>query len=277
MGFNKLLKAASDGISEFAKKNGYIVLGIGAMVGLAASVTLAYKMRPKVDTVMKEKKQKVADIDNSTMPDEVKAEKRKEVTKETLKELAPVAAPLAACTLATIGCMGGTIAIAARRIDDLVSIARAGDIAYNNLYNATREVAGEEKTNEIQVKMAENDMKVAGINRADGAEISYDGFIITHHGDTPFYDAVSGRLLLCDLAFIEKAVDQLNIELLSKPPGNRKLSYNDYGTRIGLPYSILAEGKCWTDQIILNTANAFPWGSGSVRVIDFVQRPMLIL
>lgn len=273
----KLLKAVLDHAHEFAKKNGYIILGVGAMVGLAGSVVLAYKMRPKIDRIMTEKKKKVAAVDNSDAPEEVKAEKRKEVTKETLKELAPVVAPLAACTLATVGCMGGTIAIAARRIDDLVSIARAGDIAYNNLYNTTKEVAGEEKANEIQVKMAEKDMKIAGINPEDGAKMSYEGFIVTGHGDTPFYDCVSGRPFLCDLNYIEKAVDQLNIELLSKPPGKRKLEYNEYGQRIGLPYSILAEGKCWTDQIILNSANAFPWGTGSVRAIDFVPKPILVI
>lgn len=274
MGFNRILNSATN----FAKKNGYIILGIGAIAGFAGSLILTYRMRPKVDKIMKEKKKKVSDIDESNAPDEVKSEQRKEVTKETLKELAPVVAPLATCAIVTAGCMGGTIAMAARRIDDLVSIARAGDIAYNNLYQSTQEVVGEEKANEIKMTATQKEAKEAGITAdSDQPELSTDGFIKTGKGDTPFYDALTGRPFLCDLAVIEKAIDELNIELLKMPERDRRMPYNRYGQAIGLPYSILAEGKCWPDVIILNSANALPWGNKSVRVIDFVQRPILVI
>lgn len=267
----KFLRAMLDHTHEFAKKNGYIILGVGAMVGLAGSIVLTYKMRPKIDKIMTEKKKKVEAVDNSDAPDEVKDEKRKEITKETLKELAPVAAPLAACALATIGCMGGTIAIAARRIDDLVSIARAGDIAYNNLCQSTQEVVGEDKANEIKMKTVEKE-----IPEPDSV-LSRDGFIRTGKGNTPFYDALTGRPFLCDLTVIEKAVDELNIELLKQPEGHRQIEYNEYCRLIGLPPALLAERKCWTDVIVLNSANAIPWGKESVRIIDFIQRPILVI
>ena len=280
LNLSQFLKAAVDGSKDFMNKNGYIVLGIGAMVGLAGSIILTYRMRPKMDRMVAEQKEKMNEVDQSDMPEEAKEAAKRDITKETVVKGIKIAGPMAGCALVTVGCMGGAIAHASNKIDGLMNTVRVGDIAYNQLYQATKDEVGEEKADEIKMKAYENDLRSRGILETDSdgeLKITTDGFIDTGHGNDRFYCAVSGRLFICDEDTMIRAMNTVNDKYNRQPEGKRQIKYNDYGKLIGLPYCSVASSSGWTDKINLHLTNTMKWGKHPVTIMDFETRPMTLI
>ena len=275
MSIGSLLKNVGRTTYAVMKKNGHIALGIGAVLGLFGSVALAYTTRPKVDRILSERKKKLKEIQNDEeLEDEEKEELEKEVNRDTVKELAKTAGPIAACFIITAGCMGGVVGIAAHRIDTLTTIAKASDIACNQLALATEEVVGEEKANEIKAKAAEKTMAIQNENNykaLSGEYVNRNGFIVTGKGDVPFYDSQCGRTFLCSIEAIEHGASICNDKMCQK---NKKIriQYNEFCHEIGLPPTRLGEGRYFDEPIVVNLSNAIPWGEGSLRVMDFQKQ-----
>lgn len=280
LNLNRFLKAAVDGSKDFMNKNGYIVLGIGAMVGLAGSIILTYRMRPKMDHMLAEQKEKMNEVEQSDMPEEEKEAVKKDITKETIVKGIKIAGSTATCALVTAGCMGGAIAHASNKIDGLMNTVRIGDIAYNQLYQATKDEVGEEKAEEIKMKAYEKDLRSRGllVTDSDGElMVTPDGFIDTGNGNDLFYCAVSGRLFKCDEDTMIRAMNIVNDKYNHKPEGKRRIEYNEYGKLIGLPHCIIANDKAWPDQIRLHLTNTMKWGKHAVTIMDFETRPITLL
>ena len=270
MSLGTLFKTVGNVTMSCMRKNGHIALGAGAVLGLFGSIALAYSARPKVDKALDERKKKINEIQNNKeLTEEQKEELEKEVNHATVKEIAKAAGPVLAATIVAAGCMGGVVGIAAHRIDTLTTIAKASDIACNQLALATEEVVGEEKANEIKAKAVENVIQNENSYKASSGEyVNRNGFIVTGKGDVPFYDSQCGRAFLCSIEAIEHGASACNDKMYQK---NKKIriQYNEFCHEIGLPPTRLGEGRYFDEPIVVNLSNAIPWGEGSLRVMDF--------
>ena len=265
-----LLKGLIDGISEFMNDNGRIVGGAVAVGGVIISGALWYIARPKVEAALDEAKEKAEELDDDEdLTEDELVEARKELTKRTIKKVAAsVAAPVAVSAV-TIGVIIATIISGEKQIAHWSSMAVAGDIAYKELYDKTREVVGEEKANEIR-KEVEQD-------KADNEDI--DDLIIEEcGGGVLFKDAMTGGYFRSDPRIIDEACIRLNKRMHNK--GESYITYNEFFTEIGHSTCAFGEDRGWggysyADSIEPNMMNCIRVKNQSAIILDWWVRPML--
>ena len=265
-----LLKGIGEGIKTFAENNGRVVGGVIAVAGVIGTAILAYQARPKVDKVLEEKKEKVREIEaDESLTEEEKAAEKKAVTKETAKELIPEVAPAVVCGIVTVGTIIATLVSAEKAINHWSGLAVAGDIAYKELYDKTRDIVGEEKANEIRKEIIEDQNK----------DVKFEECMIYDCGGPElFYDALSGRLFRASESIVNKAVLNCNMRLTAG--SENYITVNEFYDELGLPHCILGEDRAWggftpTDKLEPNMFNTMRHGEGSAVILDWFVRPML--
>ena len=272
----KLIKAGSQ------KSN--VVMGVAAIGGLVGSVVLAYIARPKVDRIMDEQRRKVEDLDaDESLTEEERKKERRHITRETVKRLTPVMLPTVACTIASGTMMAGSIVTGEKKIRKMGDLALAGDVAYTELLNATKEVVGEEKAEEIQKKAAENklekelsDEDILHPGEPVDADRFMSMFVQARGGKQPFYYAMTGRLFLSDVQTIDHVCTYLSTKIASG--AEAYISENDFWTEMELDQvggggDRAFGGMSSVQKLQPNMRNTMRYGDISVIILDWYDRP----
>lgn len=274
MNVMQTVKASGKNLLSFGSKNSHIIMGIGAIGGLVASVVMAYKARPAIDDILEEKRAKMEAIESDPdVSEEDKKELRKEVTVETVKAIAPKAAPTVVVTLATAGLMTGSFVSSDHKIKKFMGIAAASDIAYKELFDKTKEIVGEDKAQEIQKEIAQD--RVDKEFKDDG-DLFESIAIQAVGGDQLFYDAITGRVFKSDIHAVYRACEALNHRLTSGK--DAYIDYNDFFTELCLNSVIGGEAWGWggfslTNVLEPNLNNTVKVGDRSAIVVDWYTRP----
>lgn len=264
MKLSSLVKTVADNAGNFFTKNGRIVAGIGAGVGIIVTAVLAYQARPKVDRIIKAQKEKVREIENDETKDqETKEAEIREVTKETIKETSLAMLPTIISIGTTVGLVADVLISGEKSISTLSQVASVGSVAYQNLDTSAKELLDEKDYEKLKDK--ELSRKIL---------IGPEGYIDTGKGKIPYYDAITGRPFLCSEEAIIAAVNETNIEFAKIQEGKKKIiPYETLYRRIGLPPTPATAYIFWDKPIELNLANSSNWGQGSLRVLDHMIRP----
>lgn len=292
MGLGNVFKTIGEGVTKLANsKHSQTVTGLIAIGGLIGTAVLAYRMRPKMDEVIAEQREKVKaiDEDETLSPEEAKAA-RKVVTVETVKKVAKVAGPTVSCAAATAGFIGGTVAISNFKIGNLTSLLGMSEIAYQELFDKTKELVGEEKMNEIQGEIAKDNI----ISRAsDGKRQKYADLtdeeidsllevmdvVQAEGGDQMFFDKLTKRIFKSDCSTIRRACNNLSSRCRNTG-GEPYVTYRDFYYELGLKneppiYELIGWGgySLRDTEITPNLCNPIILGERSFIVLDWITHP----
>lgn len=265
------------GIMDFAEKNGRIVGGIAVVGGVIATAVLAYNARPKVDEIISESKEKAKEIeeqvdeDGEEISEEKKSQAKKELTKETAKKIARVALPTVLVGLATIATDVAVVYSGEKSIRDLSSMVVAGDIAYKELFDKTREMVGDEKAAEIKREIEEDHIEEDKVWPAEENMVEYAG------GPHLFWDAMSRRWFSSSAEHIREVVAKCNKRLSSGQ--EPYLTLNEFYTELGVATIPLGEGYAWGGFTYSSTLepcmnDTVRTTNGSATILDWYVRPM---
>ena len=277
MNFGNLLSSTRKSIVDFSIKNGHIITGVGACVGVVVTAVLAYKTRPKIDAIMEEQKEKMDEVnelrDNPDVPEEEIKKAEKEVTMETIKRVVPAVAPVVFAGIATIGINTWSIVIGEKKITNLTAAAAISEAAYKELYDKTKDIVGEEKAQEIQQEIAQD--RVTKLFGDDGElveSIALQGI----GGDQLFYDYMTGRIFKSDVHAIIRACETLNHKITSGKEAY--LEYNEFFIEMDLNPVGAGDGYGWGGCSLVNILepnlnNTVRVGDRALIVLDWYTRP----
>lgn len=282
MGFLDILKPSTikkgaDVIFAKAMEHSTTTTVIGSTLGLAATVVLTWRARPKVDAILETKKEEIEEINsNPDLSEEEKSVERKKVTRSTIKDLVVVAAPAAICATATAGFNIGMAVYAGKAISKWHEAAIVSDTMYQDLFKATKEEVGEEKMQEIEKKATSEKFERDYPYRETG-DYWPDGILQARGGAQVFYDYMTGMLFRSDEMTIMKVVTELNNKITSgKEP---YITYNEFLIEMDLPQVGCADPWRFDGAVPLNPNmyNTMKVNEISVIVLDWMGRPRLKL
>lgn len=270
------IKKGADVIFAKAMEHSTATTVIGSTIGLAATVVLTWRARPKVDRILEEKRHEIEEInDDPFLTDEEKAEERKKTTRHTLKELVVVSAPVVICATATAGFNIGMAVYAGKAISKWHEAAIVSDAMYQDLFKATKEEVGEEKMQEIQEKAAQNKVE-RDYPFFEVGEYWPDGIIQARGGSQVFYDHMTGMVFRSDEKTIMEVCNYMNTRLAS---GQEPFfTYNEFLAEMCLPQVGCAEafifgGLSMTSALVPHLYNTAKINQISVTVLDWSGRP----
>lgn len=184
-----------------------ILTAIG-IVGFISSTVTAVHNTPKAVEMLKQ-------------AEEEKGEplKAKEVVKVTWKYyIFPVI-----ITVLSIACILGARKIESGRTAALLTACKVTEEASERFEDATREVVGDKKYNEIKQKVAENQIKENPM---------FEGNVInTGTGNTLYYEPLSNQYIRCSRDYIDRGINTVNKELRERDT----MDVNDYLDCFQLP------------------------------------------
>lgn len=244
------IKAATKSIEKAVKKNApQILAGLGIALGLGA-VGMTAKGTVKAVRIVDEMKK-----DN---PEPTK----KDIVKAVYKEYIPAAG----LTVASIGCVVGSVHISARRIATLGLAYAMSDKNFKEYKDKAKEMLGEKKEEELRGKIAQdyidrNPPREEFIENADG-------------GGVMCLDSFTGRYFYSDADTINRVVNELNRLLLN----DYYVSYNDYLIELGRHPCKFGDEWGWNveDGDLIQTEFTSELLAGSntpVLVVDFIVGP----
>ena len=274
------LKRFGKSIADFGSKNSHIIAGSAAIVGVVATAVCAYKARPKMDRIMKEKQEKMDELDESIeIPEEEYKRVKREIVWETVKEATPVMGPTVLVGSATVGAIIFSLVSSNKKISDASAIAAGYSMAYRELYDKTKEVVGEEKAEEIKKEIHQD--HVDQISEYGTISIDAAGFYETGLGNDPWFDSFSGMLFKCSESAIKDAVLRCKERLIDGEPyfvmnelySELHLPQPTAGKKYGFKIDSLTNQR---DLMKPNLGNAVRWGEGSVAVLDWWEDPYVV-
>jgi hypothetical protein len=205
------------------------VLGVISIAGIFVTAGLAYMARPKMDKVLNERKETLDNIQNNEeMSEEQKVEATKEANIKAVKDGAMVMLPVIIAGGLSAGCGAIGIHEANLKITDLSSAALASEMAYEKLYNKTKDIVGEEKAEEIKKEVA-ND----SLSELQARPDFMSGFLQARGGNVPFYDTLTGMPFLSDMGTIMEIANSCNLRITSG--GEPYLTVNEWCAEMDLP------------------------------------------
>lgn len=187
------------------------LIGAG-LIGMGYSVYTAIASTPKAMSIIDEKK-----IENKPI----------DIFKNTWKVYIPTASSFilsSACILTAFGMKNS-------QLSGLVTSYNIAEMAFSKYKNKVIETIGESKEKEIRDDIAKDKIVSNPVSN----------IIITNHGETIFYDDLSGRYFNSDIEFIRKIVNKLNKRMLDE----MFISLNEFYTEIGLENIRLGEQIGW--------------------------------
>lgn len=271
MKLGSILKTVIENAGDFLDKNGRIVAGIGAGLGVVVTAVLAYQARPTVDKIVASKKEKILEIekDEAKNPEEKEAE-IKEATKECIKEVAVTLGATALSAATTVALVAEVLVSGEKRINVLSEFASVGNIAYQNIDGSARELLDDKQYEALK----KNEFSKMLSDKEGYRLVGPLGYYDTGKGNIGYYDAISGRPFLCSEEAIIAAVNETNIEFAKIPDGKKKIiPYKKLYERIGLPDTPATSYFFWDKPIEINIMNSIDWNQGSLRVLDHMVRP----
>ena len=213
-------------VSKFIKKtkttltkhSPEILTAIG-IAGMFTTTILAVKATPKALIILDEKREEVGDY-NLT---------KKEVVQTTWKCYIPAAVTGAASVI----CLIGANSVHTRRTAALVTMCKMSETALTEYREKVIETIGKEKEKEVMDKVSESRIKKQPVSKSE--------IIVTGKGNTQCFDIFAGRYFDSDMDTINKAVNEVNRQLLNE----MYISLNTFYNKLGLSSTDLGEKVGW--------------------------------
>lgn len=180
--------------TNFLKKHSTIISCIGTAIGVSSAVILAIKDAPKVNDILKEKK-------NLKPIDKVKV-----YAKGYWKSIV--------IGIATICFVGGVGNSKDKQLAGAVASYTIIRDEYTKFKETAKEVVGESKVEKIRQEVVKKDMNDA-TSKAINSDIQ-DGITVLKPNGTLFFDKWSGRLFRADMEMVRRAENLTWTELNSQ-------------------------------------------------------------
>ena len=220
-----------------------VLTGIGLSL-MVAAVPLAVVGTVQACKKIKDKKKdlameiKVNSGDPDTVVDEDSIEiSTKEIVKTSWKYYIP--------TILSLGtgafCIIASTKEGLKRTAAMAAAYQLSESAYNEYRNATKEVVGDKKENEVQTKIMRDRMELMTDDEGHVINI-YD----TRDGAQLCFDYWSGRYFYSDVDYIRSQINRVNENMLRESMAfDGFATLNDVYTAIGLPRTGAAEDLVW--------------------------------
>lgn len=229
-------KSVGKGVLTAAEKKAPTLLTVAAITGVFTTVYFSFKAAPKAKEILNEKKKDLESIEDGDN------EAKRTVYIETLKELAPVCAPpVVSCGMA-IACILGANTVSLKRQLALTAAYNLTNNTLKEYQESAKRIVGPKKSKQISDDV---NQKAIMANAPDDKTI-----IFTGKGDMLCYDVMSGRYFKSNPEAIRKAVNLLNMDLMSE----FYVSLNDYYSKIDLPE--------------IKIGDLLGWGSGDGELVE---------
>lgn len=244
------IKAISKSITKFVNKNApQILAGLGIALGLGA---VGMTAKGTVDAVNKVKQL-----------EEEKGEKleKKEIAKAVWKDYIPAAG----LTIASVGCIVGSVHISARRIATLGLAYAMSDKNFKEYKEKAKEIVGVKKEEEIRGAVEQDRIN---------ANPPVDGTIIkTHGGNMLCRDKFTGQYFYSDADTIKRDINTINNLLIH----DYTVSLNDVNSELGIKESKLGDRFGWNvndgDLIVPEFTTELTPEDNPVLVLDYLVGP----
>lgn len=195
-----------------------ILTGIG-IAGMITTTVMAVKATPKALVLIEEKKS---------------AEKLEKLpTVETVKTAWFCYIPTAITGALSIACLVGASSVNLKRNAALATAYTLSETALKEYKDKVVEVIGEKKAETVKDAIAKD--------KIEKDPVSAKEIIITEHGNTLCYDALSGRYFKSDIDKLKKAENELNQKMLSE----MYITLNEFYYEIGLSEIKLGDELGW--------------------------------
>lgn len=231
----KIAKPAKAIVVEAGKRSPVILTGL-AVAGVVTTVVLAVRASKEFEEAKKEREEALNNVEetakNAENPDQESVkEERKKINWIFAKKIAKVFLPTFISATLTIGCIIGGQVISLRKQAALAAAYSVSESTLKDYTKKTRDIAGDEKADEIERAVAEK-------------SISKGSIIDTGLGDDLFYDRCTGRMFRASTAAIEKAVNTVLREVSGKFSANLNTFYD----ALNLPNAGLGEAFGWDER-----------------------------
>ena len=214
---------------QVTKHSPEILTGIG-IAGMLTTTVLAVAATPKALRLIESEKKRI----NDSIPN-----KKHKVTRLTALETVKVAwkpyVPAAITGVASVACLIGASSVHLKRNAALATAYKLSETALTDYRKKTIEMVGEKKEQIIQENTRQE--------RIDRNPVSKNEVIVTGGGETLCYDSISCRYFKSDIDKINKAVNNLNRDMICDTFGY--VSLNDFYDELGIPRSSMGDELGW--------------------------------
>lgn len=159
---------------------------------------------------------------------------------ETLRIAGPCYIPAAVMGAATIGCILGANSINLRRQAALASLYSLSEATLKEYKEKTKELVGEKKAQKIEDEQVQDI-----VAKSSGKNVHVFN---TRHGDTLFYDTLSGRYFLSDIEFVRRVENDIKGMIY----GDMCATLNDFYYQLDLDGILLGEDCGWNVEHMID-------------------------
>lgn len=223
-----LSKIARDMRVSLSKRSPEILMGIG-IAGMITTTIIAVKATPKALLLIEEKKNEL----------EVETLTPVETVKTTWKCYVPAVISGAV----SIACLVGSNSVNARRNAALATAYRLSETAFTEYRDKVVETIGEKKERVVRDKVSEEQIKNNPVTKTD--------IIVTGRGQTLCFDPLSHRYFYSSIDKIQRAVNNLNKEIICDPFDAGR-TVNDFYEEIGIPGTDTGDNLGWKMNYLLD-------------------------
>ena len=255
-----------------SKRSPEILTGIG-IAGMVTTTVLAVKATPKALELIEEEKS----VQNRALLDEaektgsdVTAQVSKLKPIETVKVAWKPYIPAMLTGMASIACLIGAQSVSARRHAALYSAYKLSETALTEYKDKVVETIGEKKEKQIKQKIAEDKVDKA----IEDIKENKTKVVVSEDGDTWFIDAYSQIPFKSTVNKIDKAINELNRDMVVYAPSGASLS--DFYDKLDLPHTGYSDQVGWTlddGPIEKDISDAIVKDGKAYIILDFMVRP----
>lgn len=231
-GLENFIKTIRTAVSKHSPE---ILTGIG-IAGMLSSTVLAVAVTPKALKLIEQEKNR----QNRKLIEE--AEKNGQSSCEQISKLKPIDVvkttwkcyvPAVTTAVASTACLIGASSTNLKRNAALATAYKISESALTEYREKVVDTIGEEKEREVRESIHKD--------RIEQNPVSKNEVIITEKGNTLCYDLDSKRYFRSDMNIIEKAVNEINRQMIYE----NYASLNDFYDKIGLDYTKIGARLGW--------------------------------
>lgn len=225
MNTTKLTAFVNNTKATLSKHRPAILIGVG-IAGWMTTTALAVQATPKAIALIEERKEEL-------YPDEYADEVKLPVI-EVVKTCWKCYAPAVITATLSTACLIGSHTESTRRATALAAAYQISEKALTEYKDAVIETIGEKKERSVREKVAEKSLERHPVNEEE--------VVITGQGNTLCHDAVFGSYFRSSREIIERAVNNINRQIVS---GEMYASLNDFYDAINLPHIDIGDLLGW--------------------------------
>lgn len=255
-----------------SKRSPEILTGIG-IAGMVTTTVLAVKATPKALELIEEEKraQDRALLDEAEKTgSDVAAQVSRLKAIETVKVAWKPYIPAMLTGMASIACLIGAQSVSTRRHAALYSAYKLSETALTEYKDKVVETIGEKKEKQIKQKIAEDKVDKA----IEDIKENKTKVVVSEDGDTWFIDAYSQMPFKSTVNKIDKAINELNRDMVVYAPSGASLS--DFYDKLDLPHTGYSDQVGWTlddGPIEKDISDAIVKDGKAYIILDFMVRP----